>query len=354
MNIITRNVRPEHFRAAPANEFSFLRALTSLDGSENMLRPTTSFERKFDEKARESFTNLDGRGFWAPWSSIRSIQASGSFTTGGALGQEQHVNMVAPAIRPSSFAVQAGMQTVDASGVLVYPRFSTACTATWVSELAPVPSVDLSVAALSLAPRAVGCQITLSAQLLMQVDGVEEWIRRELRAAIGQAIDGAVVAGVGGVEPTGISRQAGTAADVTFGGAPTWTDVLEFEAGLGSDNVEDLASHRFVMSHETRKRWKSTLRDGGGGCGYLIEGSTCNGYPVIASNFMAGSGAAHKVLFGAFSEVYLASFGPGIQIIVDNLTGAAQRLVKLTAFAMVDLGIRRPGTWEVSTDAGNQ
>ncbi|MBS0661239.1 MAG: phage major capsid protein [Verrucomicrobia bacterium] len=343
-------------KTGPANlhEYSLVSALRSLDPQSGN-RPVRGPEARFDKAARQAFEGLPAEGFFAPWSALRSLRSThtaGQFNLGGALIEETPaLSEMGPALRPASFAVGAGMRTIQANGPLLVPRWSSALTATWVAESQAVPSVDATLAQLSLSPRAVGCSVTLSGQALTQTDGaLEEFLRSELRAAIAQAIDTAVCTGAGGAEPVGIVNAPNVSRDVTFGGAATWANVLSFERELGLDNVEDAASLRWIMSHETRARWKAKER--ATGSGFLMEGEYCNGYRAHTSNCMAGAGG--KVAFGAFSEVYCATWGPGVQIIVDNLTQAPNRLVKLTAFALVDIGIRRPVCWQVSNDSGAQ
>ena len=163
----------------------------------------------------------------------------------------------------------------------------------------------------------------------------------------GIALDLAALHGSGASnEPLGLDGTSGIGS-VTFGGAPTWADVVEFETDVSAANGLT-GNAAFLTSSSVRGKWKTTVKESGV-ARYLLEDNEANGYELHVSENVTGN----IVFFGVWSQLVVASWG-AMSVIVDPYSKAAsgQRVITVNSFH--DVGVLQPSSFSVSSDAGNQ
>ena len=69
---------------------------------------------------------------------------------------------------------------------------------------------------------------------------------------------------------------------------------------------------------------------------FIWADNRINGYPAVATNQMT----AGHIVFGDWSQVILASFGAGIDVVADPYTLALTGLIRVHVSRLVDVGVR--------------
>jgi len=152
-------------------------------------------------------------------------------------------------------------------------------------------------------------------------------------------------------QPLGIFNTTGINT-VTFGAAPTWKKVVEFERVVAEEDAQnDGTSFAWIAAPAVRAAFKKTPKVSGQAVFLREEGDRVNGYSTrVSTNMPAGN----RVVLGNFSELLIVLFGGGMDVVIDPYTLARKRLVAITATQWADAAIRQPVAFAVSTDSGAQ
>lgn len=231
------------------------------------------------------------------------------------------------------------------------PRQTGSATASWETETSSKTADDQTFDDIDLTPHRVTGATAFTRTMLHQTSlDIEQLVRDDLAAVIALAIDYAALQGSGANnQPTGLVTAAVAAGQtVTFGGAPTWAKVVEFEETVDTGNamVDNVA---YVTTPGVKGAWKTTAKESGYPL-YLIDADgRCNTHRFESTNQVA----SNKVIFGNFADLLIAMWA-GLEVIVDPYTLAATDKIKITTVTYADIGVRRTASFAVSTDAGNQ
>jgi len=243
-------------------------------------------------------------------------------------------------------------------GNVVFPVHTSGPTAYWVAEDGSITAADTVWGAKTGTPKQVAARTSLTHQMMAQASiAMDSYVMQEQDRRINLAVDLAGLQGTGiGGEPLGIQNTTGINAGVTFGGAPTWADVVQFETDLTTDNAL-LANPHFIVSPATAGKWKVTVQAATFPI-YLMQpplvndgvmAGTSNGYPALRTSQIAGD----RVFFGCFSELLMLSWASRI-LTIDPFSSAANGRINITVLEFVDFVVRQPTAFSVSTDSGAQ
>lgn len=240
-------------------------------------------------------------------------------------------------------------QLTGLRGNLSLPRQDGAATASWVDEEGSVSDSAQTLGQLSFTPNRLAARTVYSDQLVAQSSiGIEAFVRGDLMRVTAIALDAAALHGTGtSNQPLGLDGVTGIGA-VTFGGAPTWADIVEFETDIAAANG-DVGTMAFLTSPAVRGKWKTTVRVASTDSIFLTEGNEANGYPVVVSNNVVGD----IVFFGVWSQLTIATWG-AMSLIVDPYSKAATGQHAVTACSFHDVGCLQPSAFSVSADSGAQ
>lgn len=344
------------------HEYSLLRALrlqaaNKLDGLE--LEVHQELSRTMPDAPR-------GVVVPAPWNFQRDLTATGQTSVPGDQGGQTIPTLIGPMMDPhwnAQVLRRLGATFFTGlSGNLDLPR-GNATVVGWEPENDTVGESTPVIASVQLRPHRVGSFVDVSNQLLMQnsVD-IENWVRRNLTNSIMEEWQRVAINGSGTApEPRGIINTSaiGGVAMGTNGGAPSWAKLVELE---GSVFLSDAAegSLGFLVNSKTRAKLKNVLRNPVGTDSGFIWGTdnrllgynagVTNGVP---DNLTKGtsSGVCSAIIFGNFADLIMASWGRGVDIIVDPYTGARVGLTMLIANAYLDAAVRKPDSFSVIKDA---
>lgn len=304
------------------------------------------------------------RGLFMP-TSVRSLNANLGSTTGdGAEIVFEIPGDFIDLLRAKTVLGAAGATFLSGlTRKMAFPRQTSSPAATWVAE---DPGSDVSQATMSLdqvqiEPRT----LTVSSPYTRQLAILGDWDISALIVddyARGFAVSLETVALEGGDtnEPTGVVSASGvtdeTAASVGSGSFPDGEMFANMEKALAEGNA-DLGNPMFVTTPGVRALARVSAISGSGGIPVPIWGmdNTILGYPALVSNlvpninFRDGGNDANTAIFADWSRLMVADWG-AIEFIVDELTGARQALVNITALGYFDVALRTPASFVMRND----
>jgi len=236
------------------------------------------------------------------------------------------------------------------------PKMTGGATADWIDEEAAITASAQTFGQLALTPKRLSVKTIYSDQLVNQSSlSVENIVRDDLIKREALALDLAALDGPGtGDAPIGVSATSGIDASVTFGGAPTYADYVNMWAAVMAENApqENLA---FVTSSASIAAGLAAAADAGSGQFVIKEapggGFSTMGLPVVMFN--QALTVANQVLFGAWSELVVASWGSR-RVTVDNISLAGSGQISVTTNSFHDIGLRHAESFAKSTDSGAQ
>ncbi len=255
----------------------------------------------------------------------------------------------------------------DLNGNIAIPSQTGAATAYWVAESgAPTESAQ-TVGQVTLSPKTVGAFTDYSRRLLLQSSiDVEAFVRADLAAIIGLAIQAAAINGAGASnEPTGILNTSGigSVAGGTNGLAPTYAHMVALETALGNANA-DFGSLAYLTNSKVRGKLRTTEEfattngkpvwtsmPGQRGVGEVL------GYEALVTNSVpstltkgTSSGVCSAILFGNWADLLLGMWG-GLDVMLDPYTGATSGTKRVIALQDLDVAVRHVESFAAMKDA---
>ncbi len=306
-------------------------------------------------------------GFYLPHSVLiqdRAMSVTGDAGVYGANAVATTLGGFIDALRPMLVCAQAGATIMSGlTSNVGLPRHKAASTATWKSENAELDEKTQEIEQLLLTPKRIGAWTKLSKQLVVQSSpDVETFVRRDLMEAIAVGFDYAAINGTGtSDQPRGIlaTTGIGAVAGGTNGLAPTFAHLTALVAAVANANA--LAGRPgFVFSTKVESKLRSTAKISGTDSRMVLEEiqTTLAGQPWYSSNnapdnLVKGSSGAvcSALIFGNWQDLVLASFGGGVDVVVDPYTLATTGQTRVVVNSLADVGIRRPASFAAMKDA---
>lgn len=312
-------------------------------------RGLSGIEKEATEAAAKLFKrDVIPNQFIVPNDVARRDMTAGTNSAGGYTVQTD-VGGLIPLLRNKMVTARAGVQTLTGLvGNVSLPKQTAAATAYWTTETGAATEGNQTLGQVSLTPHRLAAFTDISKQLIAQSTlDAEGFVRNDLASILALAMDKAVIEGSGSSnQPTGVLNTSGVGS-VTFGGAPTWANIVLFETTTNTANG-DIGSMNWITTPGVLGKWKTTVKVSGYPV-FLCEENMANGYPVLSTNQVS----SNKVLYGNWSSAALAMWG-GVSILVDPYSQATSGLIRLVADAYVDVGVRQAGAFTVSSDSGAQ
>jgi HK97 family phage major capsid protein len=307
-------------------------------------------------------------GFYVPHAAFIQQRAGMSVTGdsgdygGNTVGLS--VGSFIEALRPMLAVAQAGATVMSGlSSNVGLPRQAAASTATWKDENGTLEEVTPELEQLLLSPKRIGAWTKLSKQLIAQSSpDVESFVRRDLLEAVAVGFDYAAIAGTGtGDQPTGILSTSGIGSVVggTNGLAPTWAHLVALVSAVANVNATG-ARPSFMFSTKVEGKLRNTVKVASTDSKMILDDGQTSlvGKPWRASNNVpdnltkgSSSGVCSAIIFGDWSQVILASFGAGMDVVVDPYTLATSGQTRVVVNSLCDVGIRRAASFAAMKDA---
>jgi HK97 family phage major capsid protein len=322
-------------------------------------------------KARDSATGNviteDNRGNLVVQKEHRDFTATGSTSIehdqgGMTVGTE--VPEIGAAFRANLVLEKLGARILGGlRGNLNLPRAKASIDCEWRSETASGSDTDEALAMMALAPRRITATWAVSDQLLLQGEKIEPFIRSELMSALAVELQRVLIAGAGGNQPLGITGLSGIGSVVggTDGAAPTYQNLCDLEFAVTGTAKADRGHLGWLVSPAGRKKLRNTPVFPGGSVPAWSEreaaallGHAAGVTPSVPDSLSKGasSGNCSALIFGEFSELFVALFGPGVVVsAVREAAMARQGKTLLVASAYADGSVRTPAAFAAMLDA---
>jgi HK97 family phage major capsid protein/HK97 family phage prohead protease len=254
-------------------------------------------------------------------------------------------------LRNRSVAYAMGARQISGlEGNVTFPRQTGKVTVTWQGgEGTSVTAADQALGQLSMTPKTCIAITDVSEQLLRQATpSAEAFIMADLAADVAiDGVDNAVINGTGGAQPLGIKNTTGITSGQDAASA-TYAKILAFVSTAGGSNairgnpgfVTNTAGAAKLMQVQ---RFTST--DTPVWAGNMLNGSLV-GFNAMSSEQLASG----NLIFGSWDEVVIGDWGV-LELSTDNGgTRFNQAQVGVRAMWMVDVLLRYPQAFVVSTN----
>lgn len=129
-----------------------------------------------------------------------------------------------------------------------------------------------------------------------------------------------------------VAESAGKEINYASVNAITWKDILAMEAAIDGYLVNNMA---FVMSPTAKASLKGIAKAENTIAGFICENNQVNGYAVNVSGVVGND----NIYFGDWNQLVLATWGQGIQILVDPYSEARSGNIVVVASALVDSAV---------------
>lgn len=237
------------------------------------------------------------------------------------------------------------------SGNQSIPKLATSAEAYWVEEHTDMNQSEQTFDNVGLSPKTVGAEVEYSRRMILNASpDVESLVRNDIAAQVARAIDrAALVADGTGNQPTGITNQSGISS-ISFGGAPTWAKLLEFETELSTDSAL-MGSLGWVAEPLAIKKMRSTEKVAGHPEYLMSSNSELAGYPLARSLALPVNTDDSTIIFGNWNDL-LIGYWSGIDILVNpyHKDVYSKGGVRINALQDCDVAIRHPESFVVATD----
>jgi HK97 family phage major capsid protein len=273
---------------------------------------------------------------------------------------------IIPLLQAAVVAYQAG--TVRMSGLtgspVQIPKITGATTAYWLGEVEAVTSGDMSFGQIDLYPHDVFALCTLSNRLIeLGAPGAEQLVRTQLSRDIGLKIDAAVFNGTGAAgQPLGIMNTSGINTQ-SFSGAldaaTSYNELINMEHKLFEDNAQTVGEFVWAFHPNQFRQLRKQLDTVSSSANVnpkvrpFIDGSMIErvlGHRYVLSTQLPND----KILLGAFASSMVAEWGTMVLAASREGTNFTKRQTQILAGMTVDVGVRFPEAFCVSTGLSAQ
>lgn len=255
------------------------------------------------------------------------------------------------ALREPTFLQSLGVQAINATGTLKFPRVANPALATEKTEVAASTGAGLELDEITMSPRRVSAKTTYSKQLILQGGSeVDRLISGDIQAEMAEFIDREGFKEIlESTEVTDLSTAGTSSANVTTMNAAL--AIAMEKAVLAAKG--NLAGAYYVMSPGAYAKSKTlTLVDS---VSALFENGKFNGYDARATAHIADvanatESGAGQMIFGNFRQGLLLAYFGGIDLLVDPFSNAGNAQVTLHVNRYFDVAVRQGGAFSIVTD----
>lgn len=319
----------------------------------------TGPEKEFSQEVTRQ-TGQHPTGFFFPLPTIWGAGRRDLTITnqGSAFNQTTVANRAVDVLRNAFCLERLGAQMMAIRGNMKLPRVTAANTAQTLTETALGTASDVGMDGISFEPKRIFSGAVYSRQLQFQASlDVGNFVRDQLLRTIYARLEAQVLEGT--AEDSGILgiKHTPGISTATFGGAPTWDAVTEFENQLAGANALR-GRPGWIVSPSVMVKWKRTPR-AGTYPKYLWEsrdwndGSTDGEVSGWRAAF-TGNISENKVVFGNWDDCLVGVVGGAADVCVNPYEKAAEGKIAVIINIWVDAALAHVKSYCWSTDAGNQ
>lgn len=342
------------------NRFSLFRAIRALRfGSQHpKLMQEAAYELECSRAVAERINRGGSPSIFIPGEVLRRplgeaatrAMATTPGSKGGYMVNVENMGFI-DILRNRSVSMALGARVLSGlTGNVMFPRQTGKVTVTWqAGENVSVTAADQALGQLSMNPKTCIAITDVSEQLLRQASpSAEAFVMADLARDVAiDGVDNAAINGTGGAQPLGVKNTTG----VTSGqdaASVTYAKMLAFPVAAGAVNairgnpgfVTNITGASVLMQ---KQRFSST--DTPVWEGDLMDG-TVVGFRAMSSEQLASG----NIIFGSWDELVIGEWGV-LELATDNGgTRFNTATVGIRAMWMVDVMLRYPQAFVVSTN----
>jgi len=378
-----------------AREFSVARYMRSLIDKDTSVAP---FEHECAKSVREALEKAGyrghGKGDFLPYELMRQQLpgtrmvdgrlmigdrvvaqrdlATSSTAAGGAMvATDLLAADFITLLRNASLVRRMGARVLGGLvGNVAIPRQTAGVSPGWVAQAGAASEADSTFAQVTLSPKTAHAIQDVTRDLLLQgTPAVEGLIRADLIEGMATQLDLVALHGTGASnQPTGLAATAGIGAVVggTNGAAPTWDNIVDLESAVANNNAA-VGSTGYLSNTKVRGKLKRTQKFAStngqeiwmpamAGDDSSLFGSL-NGYRAGVSNNVSSaltkgtsSGVCSAIFYGNWSDLLIGEWGTA-ELLPDEVTQAANRIVRMHIYQTIDIAVRRAQSFAAMLDA---
>lgn len=241
-------------------------------------------------------------------------------------------------LKAKSVLVKAGARVLEnLRGDVQFPLSSSA-NCSWSDETSETAATDMTFTHVKLSPKRLSCVVDVSKQFLLQDSAsAEAVIREEIISSINSKLEKTFLSDEQGTnnKPEGIFYNNGA----PLSEVSKFVDLTNLEAEVENANVD--GNVVYLLSPKAKASLRNMMR---GDKNLVYENGTIDGTESLSTSNIKDK----KIAFGDFSNVVIANWNC-VNIVVDNLSKAAQGLVRLVVNFYCDVKLLRPEAVKVAT-----
>lgn len=234
------------------------------------------------------------------------------------------------------------------AGVTNFPRQSGVPTVSAVAEQGNATASNATLDDVTFSPHTITGNVNVSRKFIMQsVVPANSYIMNALAKQIAVQMDAyALTADGQSNRPTGLFNNAAvTNITVSTSNAVSWSDLVAMEKQVeeGNANIGNLA---YLGSPAAKAKLRTTARIGTTYPIFLVDDTgNINGHPLIASSQvpknLSYTGLANltALAYGNWKDLAVATFGNGVDMLVNPYTGANKGDVQFVALLDMDTAL---------------
>jgi len=346
----TANTVAEH---AAREGFSVARAAMAVAGN----RSLTGVEREVDDELRRS--NPDHKGnFMVPLGDMNKLNLRSFNTTTGAGGVPvwTDASNFVDYLYPKMVGPELGFTYFNnlPPGTHKFPRQNAVPTGSAVAEEGAGTDSAPGLDAVQFSQHTIVGTVPISRELAMQsVIAADQLVMNSLSTQIGTILDKWAIVGGASNEPVGILNNSSvTNVVVATSNAVALADTFALERKVAEANAER-GNLRYLSSPGGKAKLRFTLKVVGSTfADYIVDDQgNINGKKLVDSSQIpsnrtySATGNMTVLIYGAWQDCVVATFGTGLSVIVDPYSLAKSGGLQITALLDADTNVLHGGSF---------
>lgn len=218
-------------------------------------------------------------------------------------------------------------------GNIQIPKMGALNAATWEGEVSPTADSTVQLDSVKIEPLRLSIVLPISKQLMMQSDniGLENHLRNEIVNAINEKIEATYF---GKTAKTATAPAGLFAPSATVTACEKFEDLCALESKLEESHVKN---YQYVISPKTKAAMRAMPKSAKTN-ELVLQNNEVDGRTAVTSTYLDDK----NFVIGSFSDTYVCFWGPGLDILVDNVTLSHEGKTRLVCNVYVNYVNVRP------------
>lgn len=218
-------------------------------------------------------------------------------------------------------------------GNIQIPKMGALNAATWEGEVTPTADSTVNLDSIKIEPLRLSIVLPISKQLLMQSDniGLENHLRNEIVNAISEKLESTYF---GKTAKTATAPAGLFAPSTTVTACEKFEDLCALESKLEENHVKN---YQYVISPKAKAAMRAMPKSAKTN-ELVLQNNEVDGRTAVTSTFLDDK----SFVIGSFSDTYVCFWGPGVDILCDNVTLSHEGKTRLVCNVYVNYVNVRP------------